>query len=1071
MIDEDDVWTVIDSYFEKSHLLSQQINSFNQFVSKMIRKIIKDWKGIGFRKDDYQKEESKIFEIEFGEPRIFPYPTFTENGIFEKVTPSIARQRNLTYESELTLDCRLKITRATQDGHEILYEDAEWTRVQIGMLPIMVQSEFCSISAHRLETRKDLIEKGECLHDYGGYFIINGEERVILSQERIADNTINVFRSKAVGKYSWVAEIRSRNEDAADLPYSLKLKLTNKSGDGTISPLDTIVAEIAGVSSPVPIVILFKALGYYRDKQIFDLICRSDDEGVIQMLRASFEDVSDEYKSQEDYLLFIAERMKGYAEKNTTERIDGVRRFLMGKFLPHLGMDENDDPLVKKSFFLGYMVLKLCNAALGRAPEDDKNHYAKKRLELAGVLMTDLFRHAFKMQVSNAAKILRILVKNNENNNDINFQSLFDYDLLTRTMRSALATGNWPSPHRGGPARSGICQTLNRLNFISNLSHLNRVAVSSKEKKKLTESSKKVHNTHWGKMCPCETSGGISIGLTRNPALMTYVSVGEPPSTLKKMLQNRFMIQDLSKETDPVKMHNQTKIFINGEWMSVVDDPDEVQTLLKKARRRAPHIQIKEVSVVWDRLNQELRFHTDAGRIQRSVFVVEEGQLAIKPHHIKLLKLGAFNPDGISFQTLLFQGIVEYLDADEEDAAMIAMNINQFKNSTSPNIYTHCEIHPAMILGASASLIPFPDRNPSIRNIYQTGIGKQAIGVSASNYQSRMDKLSHVLWYPQKLLASSRSLKCVGDIQSLPAGCNVIVAIACFTGYNQEDALIFNQSSIDRGLFRSDFYRTYTSSETEKDDGTKERICKPEGSCELLDVDGIISCGLAVSGDDVIIGKTIQIGDKKIQKDCSTRLKHGESGTVEQVLVTTNHEGYKLVKVKIRSMKTPQIGDKFASLHGLKGVIGMTYRQEDMPFTIHGIVPDIIINPHAIPSKMPIGQLIECLASKTALLAGRYWVNATPFQSDAAKTVEEISTELHNLGYQLRGNEVMYNPHTGVRMAAQIFMGSTYYQKLRHLVDGKIRVRNTGPVDSLTRQPTEGRNKHGGARIGEMERD
>jgi DNA-directed RNA polymerase II subunit RPB2 len=532
---------------------------------------------------------------------------------------------------------------------------------------------------------------------------------------------------------------------------------------------------------------------------------------------------------------------------------------------------------------------------------------------------------------------------------------------------------------------------------------------------------------------------------------------------------------------------------LNGSWVGVCVDPDVLLKRLLKARRTAKSskgggkVSSKEYSIVRDIFNKEIRVYTDHGRVQRPVFIVENGKLVITPNEIKKLKLPKNHPEKINFNYLLDNGMVELLDVEEEETTLIAMTINDLFENVSLKNFTHCEIHPAMILGVSASIIPFPDHNQSPRNTYQSAMGKQAMGVYASNYQARMDSLGHVLYYPQKPLGTTKSMKYI-SFKSLPSGFNAIAAICCFTGYNQEDSLIFNQSAIDRGLFRSVFYRTYTHNEGEAKSNIKEIMMKPDpfvtsgckvASYDKLDSDGLILPGTAVSGDDILIGKVIvnepnknsDFQSKKIYKDSSRALRTNESGRVDQVMISANQDGFKFAKVKIRSIRIPQIGDKFASRHGQKGTMGMTYRQEDMPFTIDGVVPDIIVNPHAIPSRMTIGHLIECLAGKTACIAGRDEADATPFQSDAAFTVDNISKELHSLGYQWRGNEVFYNPHTGKKMAAQIFVGPTFYQRLKHLVDDKIHARGRGILQNLVRQPTEGRSRDGGLRFGEMERD
>lgn len=398
------------------------------------------------------------------------------------------------------------------------------------------------------------------------------------------------------------------------------------------------------------------------------------------------------------------------------------------------------------------------------------------------------------------------------------------------------------------------------------------------------------------------------------------------------------------------------------------------------------------------------------------------------------------------------------MDVDEEETTMIAMSLADLHGDRTKTVtFTHCEIHPSMILGVCASIIPFPDHNQSPRNTYQSAMGKQAMGVYASNYQMRMDTLAHVLYYPQKPLVATKSMKYL-RFKKLAAGCNSIIAIACYTGYNQEDSIMLNQSAIDRGFFRSVFYRTYEETLNPEEDfmipDPVKTSGRKHGTYDKLDKDGIICPGTQVSGDDIIIGKVAPVSQIELDhlaqqqlhtkpyKDWSTPLKHSEKGYIDQVVLTSNEEMCRLVKVKMRTIKTPQIGDKFASRHGQKGTCGMTYRQEDLPFTVEGVVPDMIVNPHAIPSRMTIGHMIEAILSKVASLNGNEG-DATPFQG---QTVEYISNQLHDLGYQRYGNEVMYNGFTGKRMEVMIFLNPTYYQRLKHMVGDKIHSRGRGPT-------------------------
>jgi DNA-directed RNA polymerase II subunit RPB2 len=434
--------------------------------------------------------------------------------------------------------------------------------------------------------------------------------------------------------------------------------------------------------------------------------------------------------------------------------------------------------------------------------------------------------------------------------------------------------------------------------------------------------------------------------------------------------------------------------------------------------------------------------------------------------HVQQLKKGYLN-----WKNCLYNGLVEYIDVAEEENTLIAFKPKDFLSGYSDS-YTHMEIHPSLMLGVSASIIPFPDHNQAPRNCYQSSMGKQAMGIYASNYNERMDTLGHVLYYPQKPLVVTKAMKHI-NYSELPTGVNAIVAIMCYNGYNQEDSIIMNQSAIERGLFRSTFYRCYTDTEKEVD-GSKEQFEKPirgktkkmkYGNYDKLDEDGLIEPGIRINDDDVIIGKTTPISNSRY--DNSTKIRHNENGVVDKVLVSTDSNGQKFTTVRVRSERIPEVGDKFASRAGQKATIGITYRQEDMPFTMEGIVPDIIVNPHAIPSRMTIGHLIECLTSKVSSIAGKE-SNGTPFEEF---DINEISDVLKSMGYQDKGNEIMINGQTGVKLKAHIFIGPTYYQRLKHMVKDKIHSRSNGPVTMLTRQPMEGRAKDGGLRFGEMERD
>mmetsp|Transcript_13385 Transcript_13385/g.15526 ORF Transcript_13385/g.15526 Transcript_13385/m.15526 type:complete len:469 (+) Transcript_13385:648-2054(+) len=467
-------------------------------------------------------------------------------------------------------------------------------------------------------------------------------------------------------------------------------------------------------------------------------------------------------------------------------------------------------------------------------------------------------------------------------------------------------------------------------------------------------------------ICPAETPEGQACGLVKNLSLMAFVSVGSAADRLREILEN-YGTENLVS-ISPADIHDSTKVFVNGCWIGIHNDSEDLLYNIKQMRRSL--LIPKEVSIVRDIPNKEVRFYTDSGRVQRPLFIVDDNRLKLKKDHIRRLQ-DPEGPDGMNFDDTLKEGLVEFLDVEEEEISMIAMNVGDLENRDYCSTYSHCEIHPSMILGVCASIIPFPDHNQSPRNCYQSSMGKQAIGVYTSNYQIRMDTLAHCLYYPQKPLVITRALEFL-HFKELPSGCNAIVAIACYSGYNQEDSVIMSQAAIDRGFFRSVFFRTYNDTSKngeafEIPDSTV--VGRRHGDYSKLDADGLIFPGKNVLGDDIIIGKTAKPrrlfdteADEQfnlIKKDDSTALRHSEKGIIDQVIITSNEDGDRFVKVKMRAIKIPQIGDKFASRHGQKGTIGMTYKQEDMPYTQEGIIPDIIVNPHAIPSRMTIGHLIE----------------------------------------------------------------------------------------------------------------
>ena len=1081
-------WAVIESYFKDQHLtqlVRHQLESFNNFVNIQIQKTIDMFNPVKIcSENDYDKSSGKysleIF-ITFENFNLYRPQIHENNGASKLMFPQEARLRNFTYSSMMTVDLNIKYIVRSGDNLEnsqTFYKILP--KIHIGKLPIMLKSSVCVLNQYSHINEN---VSGECKFDAGGYFIINGSEKTVLGQERAAENRVYCFNvSKGNNKWAWMAEIKSVPDFKCISPKQISMMISSKNtGFGT-----SIYIQIPRVKQPVPLLVVFRALGVISDKEICEKIILDIEESKYKKMKYGLQGSiveANTIMTQEDaikylmtYVMFTPINMD--KEAGLKKKYEFTMDILNNDLFPHCH-DET-----QKIYFLGYMANKLLKCSFEWIQPDDRDCYMNKRIDLTGVLLNNLYRNYFNKLVKDMQKQIVREINNGSWKSTEDYLNIINttniYKIVKSTtiengLKRALSTGDFGIKHINSN-KVGVAQVLNRLTYISSLSHLRRINTPIDKSGKLIP-PRKLHNSSWGFLCPAETPEGASVGVVKNLSYMTHITIPSNSGPL-----HEYVIPFVTPLTDLTssELEKYVKVFVNGAWLGISKNTYDLFTTFQQYKYKGM-INIY-TSITFNFKDKEIRICNDAGRLIRPVLRVKDNNVIMTNDIANKIKNNDLNWNDLLTDCNIPNSVIEYIDPEEQNYSMVAMKPNElYKSNQYIYKYTHCEIHPSTIFGILASCIPFPDHNQSPRNTYQSAMGKQAMGVYVTNYDNRMDKTAYVLTYPARPLVDTRLMGMV-KLDKIPAGAPVIVAIMTHSGYNQEDSLLFNQGSIDRGLFQATIYHT-EKDEDKKINGDEEIRCKPDpaktkgmkyGNYSKITSKGLVPENTLLENNDVIIAKVVPIKENRNDhtklikyEDLSRTFRTNEESYVDKNFVDRNGDGYSFAKVRVRTVRRPVIGDKFSSRHGQKGTIGNIIPECDMPFTSTGVKPDIIINPHAIPSRMTIGQLKETLLGKVLLELGLFG-DGTSFGD---LNVDTICKELTKVGYESNGNEVMYNGLSGEQIETSIFIGPVFYQRLKHMVRDKQHSRSIGPMVNLTRQPAEGRSRDGGLRFGEMERD
>ena len=1091
---------LLDSYFKTFEypFTAHHVDSFDQFLSEGLPSILQARNPILIVKDLQSDKKTYKYKVEvyvggvdgrgiyIGTPTISLQQTEEVRLLF----PNEARLRNLTYGSTILVDVLVRVTIQGMEPntHEIHFRQDSTTgldeRIPLCRMPIMLHSRYCVLHKKPAEL---LREAGECEYDYGGYFIVDGSEKVLITRQEQAFNTLyisNQERDPQVKQYATISCLSPKTRDVKRIAFMMT------------RATEAIQVSIPFVRKPVPLFVLFRALGVQSDKDIMRLIFPDPDSAEAKLLESYLvPSILDALPFVDTFsaVQYIKVLTKGFSEAHVLD-------ILHNQLFIHV----EDVPLARATY-LADLVRSMVRVSNGIDAPTNRDDTRNQRCLTSGFLTQMLFQglyvtwtkkvalaidteYAYKKQIYENEKFLDIFLPGNRSR-------LFPANILTDGIMRGFK-GKWASGP-GGEEKAGVLQSLSRLSYHDFLSHCRRVVLDFDTSMKLP-GPRRLNPSQYGYFCTSETPTGGSIGITKNLSIMAHVSTGTNPLPLIKWLLTRGGVINCESVNEDVRKAA-VPVFVNGGIVGYTLRPGLLRDVLKlfKWTGCLPAF----TSVGFSIRDRRVFIYLDEGRPLRPLIHLGQGGSLPIEKLTKLTKwrdlvMGTFHftatreistPGFLDplqekerlkledYITLLDDktGAIEYVDPYEQNETYVANFPEYIVNETS-----HLEIHPSTILGLMTSMIPFPNHNQSPRNQLSCSQSKQGLSIYSTNYQNRFDNQVHVLCYGEAPLCRTLYYDYVAD-GKIGYGHNLILAIGSFTGYNQDDGIVMNRDALDRGMFRSMSFRSYEAFEEDDDKAeTQTRIANPArvpGWTDLkpgldytkLDDRGLIKEGEYVDQHTVIVGRYLRSKSGQM-RDASVTPQVWTRGRVEKIVITVSNTGLRLVKIKVTQDRIPELGDKFSNRHGQKGTLGMAIKGCDMPRTIDGVVPDMIMNPHAIPSRMTIAQLLETLFGKAATSLGAI-ANGTSFMNDGDPS-ESIGSLLEQVfGMERYGNEILYDGTTGVQIPSTIFIGQCYTMRLKHMTEDKWNARGQGRREQRTHQPTGGRGAEGGLRIGEME--